>query len=169
MILRPHVALLSQLTQLFERQLVERPLSMNACTGTDRTDADQDGGKGDDACVVNRHASSSKSHEDGTTEACIINPQGREAKGAVTARASASTPEHGVGLRRFGQGHVLSSGLSDSHERLASVTRGRGSGKIGPYVGFNVVRPDASATTTSPNYDVTALLGEGGMGQVIEA
>jgi len=50
--------------------LVERLFCMEADTGTERTDADEDGDEGDDAGVVNRHASSSRSHDDDrTTEA----------------------------------------------------------------------------------------------------
>ena len=37
-------------------QLVERLLRVEACRGSECADTDQDGGKGDDACVVNRHA-----------------------------------------------------------------------------------------------------------------
>ena len=37
---------------------------MEACNRSERTDADQDGGDGDDACVVNPHANPSKSHDD---------------------------------------------------------------------------------------------------------
>ena len=55
------VALLSQHTEFVERQFVERVLCLETCAGNEHCDSDQDGGKGEDACVVNRHAGPSRS------------------------------------------------------------------------------------------------------------
>ena len=62
-ILRLRVALPSQRTHFIERQVGDQLLRLDAFTGTERTGADQDEGSGDDACVVNRHASPSRSHD----------------------------------------------------------------------------------------------------------
>ena len=67
-VLRFRVALLSQLAQLVDCQFGGRLLRVEARTGTERTDAHDNGGQGEDACVVNRHARPSRSHDDdGTT------------------------------------------------------------------------------------------------------
>ena len=58
------IALLSECTQLVDRLLlVERLFCMEADTGSERIDADKDGGNSEEACVVNRHASPPRSHD----------------------------------------------------------------------------------------------------------
>ena len=60
--LRLRIPLLSQCAHL-----VERLLRLEGCVGNQRTDADQDGGQGEDACLVNRNASLSSSYDDDRT------------------------------------------------------------------------------------------------------